>query len=178
MAFAFNKRFGIDVEQFAQLAQKLRGAVQANRRLQVGALQRFAQHAAELAVHANVDIRFHQTRHIGQVAGQWKDHVDLGTNALHQAADFGQIAGRVEGAVAGSDDVDAGLFTDRAIRVRLARRHFFHAVFAPQPVHGAVGALPLVFVDSARQKALDIHALGRDTAANHFGNGAGDHHRR
>ena len=89
VAFAFDKWLGIEVEQFTELAQKLRGAVQADWRLQIGALQRLAQHAAELTVHANVHIGLHQTRHICQVAGQGKDHVDFRANALHQTADFG-----------------------------------------------------------------------------------------
>jgi hypothetical protein len=48
------------------------------------------------------------------------------------------------------------------------------AVLGPQPVHGAIGALPLVLVDGARQEALDVGAFGRDAAADHLGDGAGD----
>ena len=51
-----------------------------------------------------------------------------------------------------------------------------HAVLLPQPVHGAVGALPLIFVDGARQEALQVGTFGRYAAANHFGNGASHHH--
>ena len=120
--------------------------MQANGRLQIRAIQRLAQHAAKLAVHANVDIRFDQLRHLGQMAAQGKHHVDVGANALHQTANFGQIAGAVEGTVARTNDVDAGFFTLFAHPLG----YFFHAVLGPQPIHSAVGTLPLVFIDGAR----------------------------
>jgi hypothetical protein len=44
--------------------------------------------------------------------------------------------------------------------------------------HRAVGALPLILVDGARQEALDIRAFGRHAAADHLGDRAGDHDRR
>jgi hypothetical protein len=50
------------------------------------------------------------------------------------------------------------------------------AVLGPQPDHGAVGALPLVLVDGARQEALDVGAFGRHAAADHLGDGAGHDH--
>ena len=80
------------------------------------------------------------------MAAQGEHHVDICANALHQAADFCQIAGAVESAVTRPNDVDSGFFSLFANTLG----HFFHAVLGPQPVHGAVGALPLVFVDGAR----------------------------
>ena len=120
--------------------------MQANGCLQVRAIQRLTQHAAKLAVHANIDVGFYQLRHLGQMAAQGEHHVDIGANALHQATDFCQIAGAVESAVARPNDVHTRFFALFANTLG----HFFHAVLGPQPVHGAVGALPLVFVDGAR----------------------------
>jgi hypothetical protein len=57
---------------------------------------------------------------------------------------------------------------------RLALRDFFGAVLGPQPGHRAVGALPLVLVDGARQEALDVGAFRRHAAADHLGDRAGD----
>jgi hypothetical protein len=51
------------------------------------------------------------------------------------------------------------------------------AVLLPQPQQRAVGALPLVLVDGARQEALDVGALGRNPAADHLGDRAGHDHR-
>ena len=61
---------------------------------------------------------------------------------------------------------------------RLARWNFLRAELRPQPVHRAVGALPLVFVDRPRQKSLDIRTLRRHAAADHLGDRAGDDHGR
>ena len=51
------------------------------------------------------------------------------------------------------------------------------AILRPQPEHGAVGALPLVFVNRAGQKTLDVRACRCDTATDHLGNGACHHDR-
>ena len=152
--------------------------MQADRGLQVGAVEGFAEHAAELAVHADVDVGLDQSRDFGDMAAQRKDHVDLCAYALHQAADLGDIAGAVEVAVARANDVDTWFLAGLAVLRQGTCRHGLHAVLGPQPVHGAVGALPLVFVDGARQKADQVGALGRDAAADHLGDRAGDHHRR
>ena len=52
------------------------------------------------------------------------------------------------------------------------------AVFASTASHRAIRALPLVFIDGARQEPLDIRAFRRDAAADHLGDGSGDHHGR
>ena len=148
--------------------------MQADRCLQIRTIQRLAQHATELAVHANVHVGFHQLRHLSQMTAQRKHHVDVCAYALHHATDFGQIAGTVESAVARPDDVDTWLLAFFAH----ALRHFFHAVLGPQPEHGAVSTLPLVFVNRARQKTHQVGALGCDTAADHFGNRTSHHHSR
>ena len=82
------------------LRRNLRRAVQPDRRLQVRPLERLAQHAAELAVHADVDVGLGQPRHVGEMAAEREDHVDLGADALDQPADLGQVGRHVEGAVA------------------------------------------------------------------------------
>ena len=128
MLFALDEGLRIQVQKLAQLAQEFGGAVQTNRCLQIRSVECLTQHAAELAVHADVDVGFDQPGHIGQMRAQRKDHVDLGADALHQAADLGQVTGRIKRAVARADDVDARLF---AGRTRFARGHLAQTVFRP-----------------------------------------------
>ena len=104
---------------------------------------------------------------------QWKHHVDLGTNALHETPDFSHITGRVEGAVAWTNDIHPGSLTVFAN----ALGDLFKAVLTPEPRHGPVGTLPLVFVDGSGQKPHQIGALRGHTATDHLGNGARHHHR-
>ncbi len=111
---------------------------------------------------------------VGQMAAEREDHVDLGADALDQAADLGEVGRHVEGAVDRADDVDARLL---AVLARLAAGGtVLEAVLGPQPVQGAVGALPLILVDGARQEALDVGAFGRHAAADHLGDRAGHDH--
>jgi hypothetical protein len=93
---ALDERLGIEAQQLAELAQELGGAVQPDRRLQVGPLERLAQHPAELAVHADVDVGCRASRHVGEVAAQREHHVDLGADAFDQAADLGEVRPGVE----------------------------------------------------------------------------------
>ena len=116
---ALDERLGIDAQQFAELAQEFRGRVQADRRLQIRPLQRLAQHPAEFAVHADVDVGIDELRNIGQMAAEREHHVDFGADALDQPADFGEVGRHVEGAVDRPDDVDPRL---DAFRARLALR--------------------------------------------------------
>ena len=106
---ARDERLRVEPDQLAQRAQEVRGGVQADRRLQVGPLERLAQQAAELAIHADVHVGVGQARHVGQMAAEREDHVDLGADALDQPADLGKVGGHVEGAVDRPDDVDARL---------------------------------------------------------------------
>ena len=108
-------------EQLAERAQELGRGVQADRRLQVGPLERLAEHAAELAVHADVDVGVDELRHVGEVAAEREHHVDLGADALDQAADLGEVGRHVEGAVDRPDDVDARLRARRRAASRSAR---------------------------------------------------------
>jgi hypothetical protein len=101
-----------------------------------------------------------------------KGEIDLAADALHQAPDFREVGRHVEGAVDRANKIDARLAAGRA---RLWLGGAFRAEFGPQPVDGAVGRLPLVLVDSARNETQQVAALGRDTAADHFGNAARDH---
>ena len=105
------------------------------------------------------------------MAAKWEHHVHLGTNTLDQPPNFGQIAGTVEGAVAWADDVHPWPLAFFAF----AFGDVAQTVLLPQPEHRAIGALPLVLVDGAWQKALKVGAFGRDAATDHFGNRAGDH---
>ncbi len=50
---------------------------------------------------------------------------------------------------------------------------FGHPELGKDPSHRAVGALPLVFVDGARQEALNVGTLRRNATTDHFGNGSG-----
>ena len=61
--------------------------------LQVGAVERFAQLAAELAIHADVGFGIGQLGHVGQVAAQREGHVHFCADAFDQAADFGEVGG-------------------------------------------------------------------------------------
>jgi hypothetical protein len=83
--------------------------VQADGRLQVGLVERLAELAAELAVQADVDFRVGQPRGSRQMAAEREDHVDLGADALDQAADLSQVGPGVEHAVDRADDVDPRL---------------------------------------------------------------------
>jgi len=51
----------------------------------------------------------------------------------------------------------------------------FRPELRPEPAHRAIGALPLIFVDGARQEALDSSTLGGHASADHFGDRTGDH---
>ena len=59
-------------------------------------------------------------------------------------------------------------------RLALGHRAALAGEFRPKPVHRAIGALPLVFVDRARQEAQQVGAFGRDATADHLGDGSGD----
>ncbi len=109
--------------------------------------------------------------------GEREGHVDLRADPLDQAADFGQIGGHVEHAIGRADDVD---LRPRALLAGLGLRHdaTLGAIFCPKPVHRAIRALPLILVDGARQESLDVGALRRDAAADHLGDGTGDHDSR
>jgi hypothetical protein len=103
---------------------------------------------------------------VGEMASQWEHHVHLGTNALNQAPDFGEVAWHVEHAVRRPNDIDLRLLAFLQYRRRV---NFLRAKLGPQPGQCAVFRLPLIFVDRTRQEAFDIGALGRHTAADHFG---------
>ena len=171
------KGLRIEVQKLAQAAQELGRAVETDWRLQIGLLQGFAEHPPELAVQADVDVRVDQASDLAQVAAQREDHVDLGADAFDQTPDFGQVGRRVEHAVGRADDVDSWLCAFRPL-LCLRQAALLGAVLAPEPLQGTVRALPLIFVDGARQEALDAGAFGRDAAADHLGDGAGDDHGR
>ena len=98
---ALDERLGIDAEQFAQAAQKFRRAMQADRRLQIGPVERLAEQPAEFAVEADIDVRIRQPRHVLDMAAEREDHVDFRADALDEPPDFGEVGGHVEDAVDG-----------------------------------------------------------------------------
>nr|UOZ97390.1 hypothetical protein NCPCFENI_01310 [Cupriavidus sp.] len=63
--FFFDEGLRVESQELTQATQKGGGAVQANGCLQVRALKRFTEHAAKLAIQADVDFRLGQARHIG-----------------------------------------------------------------------------------------------------------------
>ena len=175
MLLAFDEGLRIEAQEFAQTTQELGGAVQSDGRLQIRTLQRLAEKASELPIHADVHIGIDQPRHILKMAAQGKRQIDFRADALDQATDLSQIARHVEGAVARSDDVDPRLLP---LLAWSARGDFLLAVLRPQPRHGSIGALPLIFIDGARQESLDIRAFRRHAPADHLGDRTRHHHRR
>ncbi len=172
MFLGLDEGLGIEAGQLAEGAQELGGRVQADGGLEIGLAEGFAEVAAVLAVHADVDVRIDQPADICQVAAERKGEIDLGADAFDQAADFGEIRRAVEHAVSRADDVDLGLGAfDLLRRFRIAALGL--AIFCPEPEHGAVRRLPLVFVDRAREETLDVRAFRRDAAADHLGDGTG-----
>ena len=146
---ALDERLRVKTQQFAQRAQKLCRAVQPDRCLQIRPIQCFAQHATKLAVHADVHLSLGKARHIAQMRSQRKGHVHFRADAFNQTTNFSQIRRHVEGAIGRADDIDLGLCALFA-RPELWNDTPFGAVFCPQPIHCAVGALPLVFINGAR----------------------------
>ena len=177
MLFLRDERFRVQTQQFAQLAQEFCGAVEPDGRLQVRLAQHFGQTAPEFAVHDDVHIGIHQIAHLGQMGAQRHHHVDHAADAFDQTADLVQVRGHVEDPVHRAQDVHARLVTGFAL---FLDRHpaLGLAELGKDPCHCAIGALPLILVDRARQKALDIGALRRDAATDHFGYGPRDHHSR
>ena len=173
MFFAGNEGLGIEADELPEAAEEFGRAVQADRRLQVRAIERLAEKPAEFAVETDAGVGVREARDVLDMATQWKDHVDFGTDPLDEPPDLREIGGHVEHAVAGADDVDPRLGAWRA-RLHLCDAPFLRAELAPQPRHRAVSALPLVLVDRPRQKSLDIRTLRRHPAADHLGDGSGD----
>jgi hypothetical protein len=136
-----------------------------------------AEAAAELAVHADVDVGVHQLAHLGQVDPSGMTMLTSAPMPSTRRRISCQVGGHVEHAVHRAEDVDARL---RALLGLLLLRHaaLGHAELGEEPGHRAVGAFPLVLVDGARQEALDVGALRRHAAADHLGDGARDDDRR
>jgi hypothetical protein len=129
-----------------------------------------AERAAVLAVHHHVGLGVAEPGHIGEVAAEGEGQVHLSADALDEPPHLGQVGPRVEVAVARPDDVHARLGA-RGARARGAR--LLRAVLVVEPEHRPVGALPLVFIDGAGQKTLNVGAFGGDAAADHLGDRAG-----
>ena len=103
------------------------------------------------------------------------NHVHFSAKTFDEAAYLVEIAWHIERAVHGAEDVHTRLCTFFAL---FLGRHpaFCHAKFGEEPGHRTVGGFPLVFVDCARQKALDIRALRSHATTDHFGDRTGDDH--
>ncbi len=175
MLLLLDKGLGIQLQQLAEGPQELGRAVQTDRGLEKGPLERLAEAAPELAVHADVDLCIDQLGHPIEMTAEREDLIDGRPDPFHETPDLGEIRRGVEGPVNGPDDVYAwGLA--RLARLGLGHPAFLQAVLTPQPVHGAIGALPLILVDGARQETMDVGPFGRHAAADHLGDRAGDHH--
>ncbi len=172
MLLAGDKRLGIDAQELAERPQELRRAVQADRRLQIGAVERLAEEPSKLAVKADVDLGLGKARHVLDVAAERKDHVDLGADPLDQPPDLREIGGHVEHAVNWADDVNLG-FCASSASLLLGDAALLRAELAPEPRHGAVGALPLVLVYRAGKEPLKAGAFRRHAAADHLGDRTG-----
>ena len=171
MLFPLDERLGVQPQQFAQFAQEFCRAVQPERRLQIGFAQNLRQPAPKFAVHADIHIRIHQIAHFGDMGTQGHNHVDGRPNPLNQPPNFMQVGRHVEGAIHRPKDIDARRI---AVFALFLGRHpaFGHAEFGENPSHGAVCGFPLILVNCAGQEPLDIGALRRDAATDHFGNRA------
>jgi hypothetical protein len=65
----------------------------ADRRLQIGPVECFAEQPAEFAVQADIGFGVGELADIGEMTAEREGHVDLGADAFDQAADLGQIGG-------------------------------------------------------------------------------------
>ena len=172
MLFALDEGLGVQPQHLAQLAQEQRGRVQPDGSLQIGLAQHLGEAAPEFAVHHHVDIGIHQAAHFRQMRAQRHDHVHIGADALDQAADLVQVRRHVEHAIHRPQNVHAGPRTGGA---RCFGRHppLGHAEFGEDPGHRPVGRLPLILINGARQKALDVGAHRGHAATDHLGNRSG-----
>ena len=111
------------------------------------------------------------------MAAQGHDHVDLGPDPFDQPSDLVQIRWHVKGAIHRPKDIDPWC---RTFFARLFGRHapLGHAELGKDPGHRAVGAFPLILIDGARQKTLDIGTHRRHAAADHLGNRPRDNNAR
>ena len=64
---ALDERLGIEPEEFAQRSQELGGAVQADRRLQPGALETLAEQLAVLTVQTDIRVRLGELGDVREV---------------------------------------------------------------------------------------------------------------
>ena len=103
-------------------------------------------------------------------------HIDLSPNAFDQTADFSKVARHVECAIHRAQNIDTGF---RILFAFFLRRHtaLGHSEFGEDPRHGPVGGFPLILINGARQKTLNIRSLRGHSATDHFGDGSGDDHR-
>ena len=100
-------------------------------------------------------------------------HVYLCADALNKAANFGKIRWHIERAIHRTQNIHtrgSSLFT----LFLFGHPAFGHAEFRKDPRHCAVRCFPLIFINCARQKALNVCAHRRDTAADHLGDRARD----
>ena len=169
---AFYERFGIQPQFRPQRAQEACGRFHAHRGLEERPVERLAQGAAIFAVEADIGIGIRQVPDLGQRGAEREFKVDLGPQPLDQTADLGKVRRHVEHAIGGTDDIDA-----RPLAVLALARAVLAAKFGPQPQQRTVGALPLVLINGARQKPLEVGSLRGQPPADHLGDGAGDDHR-
>ena len=105
------------------------------------------------------------------------DHIHVRADAFDQPPKFGEVRGHVERAIHRAKDVHARLGALFPLGF-LGHTTLGLTELGKEPCHRAVGGFPLVFVDGARQKPLNIGALRRYAAADHFRDGPRHDHRR
>ena len=173
--FTGNEGFRINTRHFAQFAQEQGGRFKPDGRLQIRPLKGFAEISAKLTIEAHIHFRFGQLFDVGQMASQWENKPDLATNTFDQTADFGQVRWQIKHAIGWANDVDLGLL---AFFTRLKSRYFFAAKIGPEPCECPVCTLPLIFINSAGQKALNIGAFRGHPTPDHLSDRAGNDHSR
>ena len=171
MLFLLDERLGIEREQLTEFVEELCRRMQADRGLKIRLVQRLStKEPSKFTVHHDVDVGIDQSWNVGNVRAKRKHHVDFRPDAGDQTRQLGQIGWHVEHAVGRANDVHA---RRRPFGPLLFARHLLsalHAVLRPEPVQGAVRALPLILVDRPREEALNVGSLRRHAAADHFGN--------
>jgi hypothetical protein len=103
------------------------------------------------------------------MTSEWEHHVDFSTNAFNQTANFGQVAGTVEGAVSGANDADPRLFACCNARLNGLRAGILRRPYSLQSQYMARLAHCHRSSSMVRgKKRLNVGAFWRDAATDHF----------
>ena len=145
--FLCNKGLGIDLQELSEHSQEFGGAVETNRRLQVGFIERLTELPTKLTIHANVDCRVVELGNVVKMAAKREDEIDLDADSGEKSLNLGKIRPRVEVTVGGANNIDllCGGFFGFLFGFFLLSR----TVLLPKPDECSIGALPLIFVNSS-----------------------------